>query len=298
MAKRVREDGGPLPVPYYFDFAGIEGFREYRFDPDGIPQVYYGRRDGWQYNAITVAQYGLAQLSDWHYSGREESLARARGAVRWLVKACEEFRPGVGAWVYRVDLTFYGPKAPWISAMAQGEAISLLLRFWLLDKDDALLRVARSAMGAFSLRVEEGGVLSSFPDGAPVFEEFPTVPPPHVLNGHIFALLGVYDFWQATGDEGAGALFAKAAEGLKTNLARYDVGWWTLYDLHPTHRLASRMYHRIHVRLMNVMYRLTRDPAFRQWGSRWESYLRKPPNLLRWGVAKVEEKIRLRGYHV
>ncbi len=292
------ESKGPIPIPYHFDFAGVEDFREYRFDEHGIPQVDYGRHAGLQYNAITVAQYGLAQLTEWSRSGRVEARDRACRAARWLVEACEEYRPGVAAWVYRFDLPFYGPTAPWISAMAQGEAISLLLRIWLLEKDDALVRLAHRAFGAFSLPVEKGGVLSSFPDGAPVFEEFPAVPAPHVLNGHIFALLGVYDFWRVTSDPQAGELFAQATRGLEANLARYDVGWWTLYDLHPTHRLASRMYHRIHVQLMGVLYRLTGESAFRHWQRRWQGYLQSPSKCLRWSVAKVVEKVRLWGYHV
>ncbi|MGQ9560695.1 MAG: D-glucuronyl C5-epimerase family protein [Candidatus Oleimicrobiaceae bacterium] len=292
------ENPEPIPIAYHFDFAGVENFREYRFDQHGIPQVNYGRHAGWQYNAITVAQYGLAQLTEWSRSAREEARDRARRAARWLVDTCEEYRPGVAAWVYRFDLPFYGPKAPWISAMAQGEAISLLLRIWLLEKDDELVWVARRAFAAFCLPVEQGGVLSSFPDGAPVFEEFPTVPAPHVLNGHIFALLGVHDFWRATGDPHAGDLFAQATRGLQDNLARYDVGWWTLYDLHPTHRLASRMYHRIHVQLIGVLYRLTGESSFRDWEQCWQGYLESPFKCLRWSGAKVVEKARLWGYHV
>ncbi|MBC7186511.1 MAG: hypothetical protein H5U38_05705 [Calditrichaeota bacterium] len=292
----MSEQERPIPIAYHFDFTGVEDFREYRFDVNGIPQVYYGREIGWQYNAITVAQYGLAQLTAWASSGEEEVLARARGAGRWLVEHCEEYRQ-VGAWIYRFDLPFYGPKAPWISAMAQGEAISLLLRLWLLDGQDEYLQVARRAMWAFSLSLEKGGVVSSFPDGTPVFEEFPTVPPPHVLNGHVFALLGVYDFWKVTGEQGSGALFDRAVRGLKDNLRLYDVGWWTLYDLHPTRRLASRAYQRIHVRLMNVLHRLTGDDVFAHWEGRWRGYLTSPVSTTRWAATKVVEKARLRRYH-
>jgi hypothetical protein len=293
----VSEQGRPIPISYHFDFTGVEDFHEYRFDVNGIPQVYYGRSIGWQYNAITVAQYGLARLTAWESSGQDEELARARGAGRWLVEHCEEHRRQVGAWIYRFDLPFYGPKAPWISAMAQGEAISLLLRLWLLDAQEEYLQVARKAIRAFLLPTEKGGVLSSFPDGRPVFEEFPTVPPPHVLNGHIFALLGVYDFWKVTGEQGAGELFSGAVQGLKENLWRYDLGWWTLYDLHPTRRLASRAYQRIHMRLMHVLYRLTGDDVFAQWEARWRGYLASPVSAARWAAAKVVEKARLRRYH-
>lgn len=290
--------GSPISIAYHFDFAGIEDFGEYRFDGDGIPQVNYGRATGWQYNAITVAQYGLDRLTKWTRTGQEILLEETRQAGDWLVEHCEEYRRGVGAWVYRYDLPFYGPKAPWISAMAQGEAISLLLRLWLVEGKESYLRTARRAFAAFRLSIERGGIVATFPDGTPVFEEFPTTPPPHVLNGHIFALLGVYDFWRATGDSLAQSLFQQAVVGLQTNLCRYDIGWWTLYDLHPTRRLASRMYHRIHVRLMEVLFALTGERAFQEWAARWRRYLDDPRIKVRWTAAKVLEKIRLRVRHV
>ncbi len=287
----------PIPIAYYFDFAGFEDFGEYRFDAQGIPQVDYGGATGWQYNPITVAQYGLDRLTKWARLGQASSLSEARQAADWLVAHCEEWHGGTGGWIFRFDLPFYGPKAPWISAMAQGEGISLLLRMWLLEGNEFYARSASRALGAFWLPLSQGGVVGAFPDGSPVFEEFPTTPPPHVLNGHIFALLGVYDYWQVTGEVQARGLYEEAVAGLSENLWRYDLGWWTLYDLHPTRRLASRMYQRIHVRLMDVLFKLTGQAAFRYWGARWQHYLNSPSIALRWAGAKALEKVRLRWRH-
>ncbi len=55
--------------------------------------------------------------------------------------------------------------------------------------------------------------------------------PPHVLNGFIFALFGLYDFYKLTHSEVALDLFNEGIETLKANLKRYDLGYWSRYDL-------------------------------------------------------------------
>lgn len=282
-----------LPLQYYFDWSGIEDFSEYTFDARGIPRVEYGGSIGTRYNAITTAQYGLYSLDKWLLTRSDEHLDLAQAAAQWLVDNCQPLAHNAGGWIYEFDLEFYGPKAPWISAMAQGEAISLLLRMHQIGGDPAYLQTAERAFIPFKYSIEDGGVRSTFADGSPVFEEFPASAPPHVLNGHIFALLGVYDYGIVKGSEAARALFSDAVQGLKNNIALYDLGWWTHYDLHETRRLASRVYQRVHVRLLAILHRLTGDQFFNELAARWGGYLASPLCNARWFAQKVLEKIRL-----
>ncbi len=83
----------------------------------GIPRVLY--ESGYEDNPVTAAQYGL-----WLHGSRDPS--GARFVADWLL----ERQTVDGTWLYLFDHDFSGGHmtAPWISAMAQGQAMSLLER--------------------------------------------------------------------------------------------------------------------------------------------------------------------------
>ncbi|MFQ5751042.1 MAG: D-glucuronyl C5-epimerase family protein, partial [bacterium] len=89
-------------------------------------------------------------------------------------------------------------------------------------------------------------------------------------------------------------LFELACIGLKKNLARYDTGYWNLYDLHPSRRLASAMYIKVHVQLLHILADLIDEPYFQMMANKWRKYLTNPICRCKWLVGKATEKIRLR----
>ncbi len=280
---------------YPFDWDGVDDF-QYPKDAQGIPQVWIDERWGLQYNPITIAQYGLHHLR-MHFKNKDASaLQIAQTAGDWLLQNARPWKHDALAWIFQYDLAFYGPRAPWISAMAQGEAISLLLRLHEIQPDPRILDLVRRAVIPFQHEVKAGGVRSSFPDGSPIFEEFPTDPPSQVLNGHIFSLIGLHDYLAFFPDDAIQNLWQQAISGLKRNLYRYDLGYWNLYDLHPTHRLASPMYVLVHIRLLRILSDLTGSAFFAERADKWRGYLTSRWCRARWLVGKTIEKIRLRGY--
>ena len=290
---REQETGEPLSLCYPFDWTGLENFN-YPLDENGIPLVWVNPKAGPRHNPVTIAQFGLFHLQKYSLTNDEAILSKSLNAVLWLVENFRDWRDDIGAWVYDFDLEFYGPQAPWISGMAQGQGISLLLRMQQLRPGQRFPDICQRAMRAFQRPVADGGVTTTFPDGTPVFEEFPTSPPSMVLNGHIFGLLGIYDYAHFFGDKNAAGMFEAAVAGLKTNLRRYDTGFWNRYDLHPTARLASPMYVRVHVQLLHILAELTGDPFFQNYAAKWQAYLNDPVCRARWLVGKTLEKIRLR----
>ena len=279
---------------YYFNWHGLENF-DYDFDDNGIPKVNYSGKIGLRYNAITTAQYGLSRLQRYTDTNEEKDLLAAIRCADWLVENLQEHRSG-HAWVYDFDLDFYGPKAPWISGMAQGEGISLLLRIQQIDHKKQYSNSAKLAFSPFLKKVPDGGVQTNLPDGTIIFEEFPNDPPSHVLNGHIFALLGIFDYAQFFCNSEAMEIFNEACDGLLKNLNRWDTGYWCRYDLHPTRRLASKMYMKVHVQLLEILYGLTKAFEFRNTANRWRKHLENPLLNALWFGSKVIEKIRLLTY--
>ncbi|MFQ5603267.1 MAG: D-glucuronyl C5-epimerase family protein [bacterium] len=284
----------PLSLVYPFDWQGLETF-DYRRDGQGVPMVAMGQKRGLVYHPITIAQYGLFNLQKFALHGNENYKKEVQICVRWLRENIQPWNNEINGWVFDFDLKFYGPEAPWISGMAQAQGISLLLRSQTLWPDDGILKMTRRAFQAFLQPVSQGGVVTHFPDGSLIFEEFPTDPPSLVLNGHIFALLGIHDYAQFWQEKAADELFQVAVAGLKKNIERYDTGYWNWYDLYPLRRrLASPMYLQVHVRLLRILADLTGDVFFRDLARKWHNYLRNPASRIRWLLGKIAEKIRLK----
>jgi len=135
---------------------------------------------------------------------------------------------------------------------------------------------ARRAFESFLRSVDQGGVLFTDSRSDVWIEEYLVDPPTHILNGMIWALWGVYDYFLATGDPSAQQLFNKVVQTLIRNLARYDLGFWSLYEQSGTRlkMVASPFYHRLHTVQLSIMHRLTGADIFREYAHQWENYER------------------------
>ena len=83
-----------------------------------------------------------------------------------------------------------------------------------------------------------------------------------VLNGHVFAMYGLHDYWQLTGDDAAspasswGPVDHRAERGLGVPQGQ------RVKRLLLRHKVNTPSYHPIHVEQFLVLWRMTKD-------SRW-----------------------------
>lgn len=270
--------GAPLSQlgEYYMPFAEKAGYAG-PHDRDGIPLLNYHGKIGLQYNPIAISQWGLGNFNLLLRSKDEEHRKKFLAAADWLVKHLDSNSFGVPVWNHCFDWEYRIPlKAPWYSGLAQGQGISLLVRVAQETGRGEYLEAAARAFVSFSKPIHEGGVVFTDPHGDIWFEEYIVSPPTHILNGFIWAAWGVYDFFLATQEKAPQRLFNQAVETLRTNLERYDLGFWSLYELSDTRlpMVASPFYHRLHITQLRLMHRLTGDDVFSRYAERWEAYAR------------------------
>ena len=133
-------------------------------------------------------------------------------------------------------------EAGWYGAMCQGQAISVLVRAAHQSGDDKYLRAAEEAIKVFSVPSSQGGVKAVFLDKYPWYEEYPTDPPTFILNGFMYALLGLYDLKSVSSSKMASSLYKAGIESLAAMLPLYDSGASTFYDLrHFTMKTAPKV---------------------------------------------------------
>jgi hypothetical protein len=113
---------------------------------------------------------------------------------------------------------------------------------------------------------EDGGTLYKN-RGYLWIEEYPMEKPlTHVLNGFIYALLGLYDAYLITENEKYLKFFKTFIKVLKNNLIRYDLILWSKYDIL---RIAEPSYHLLHIILLLSLYKLTYDIFLKIVALRW-----------------------------
>ena len=247
------------------------------YDADGIPQLDYHGHIGRQYNPIAIAQYGLGNYNLWRNTGDPSRKKKFFRTADWLSADLEKNSHGLSVWNHHFDWEYRETlKSPWYSGLAQGQGISVLVRAHKESGDQKYLEAARRAFTSFQTPISNGGVAFTDQSGDLWFEEYIVSPPTHILNGLIWALWGVYDYALATKENPASELFERGVHTLIHNLARYDLGFWSLYEQSGTllPMVASAFYHRLHIVQLRVMYRLTNEEVFAQFADRWESYAR------------------------
>ncbi len=263
---------------YYMNFVDKTKFAG-PFDENGVPMLDYKGNVGVQYNPNAVAQYALGYYDLFTDTGNPEYKETFLKQADWFVNDLRVIEGGIGLWEYKFDFEYHkGLKAPWRSALAQGQGISVVLRAYLLTKDQKYLQTASKAFKSFEHRINEpGGVTYSDDNGYTWFEEFIFTPPTHVLNGFIWALWGVYDYYLVTKNQKAIRLFNEAVHTLEDNISKYDIGFWTLYHLAPTKLkiVVSTYYQRLHTVQLEAMFGLTRKQIFKEYADKWKTYYSK-----------------------
>lgn len=106
------------------------------------------------------------------------------------------------------------------------------------------------------------------------YEEFPSDRPLHVLNGHIYTLLGVADYARVSGDPEADARWRLAARTALAHLSEFDLGYWSAYDLRFREPTSVYYHKNIHIPQLRILAELTDEAAFGAVADRWEGYLR------------------------
>nr|XP_057945171.1 D-glucuronyl C5-epimerase B isoform X2 [Doryrhamphus excisus] len=203
-------------------------------------------------------------------------------ASDWLRRNQDE-RGGWPIMVTRKLGEGFRPLEPgWYSAMAQGQAMSTLVRAYLLTKDQAYLNAALKAVGPYKVPSAQHGVKAVFLNKYDWYEEYPTSPGSFVLNGFIYSLLGLYDLSETAGEKlgrEAGQLFSRGMESLKAMLPLFDTGSGSIYDLRhfmlgAAPNLARWDYHTTHINQLQLLASIDGAPIFRDVVRRWKSYLK------------------------
>lgn len=249
------------------------------YDQNGVVVVDYSKTTiqglhSIEYNPGAIAQFSLAFYNQYQLTGSEEYREHFLTQLDWLVTHYVDDPSHQSAvWKYEFEVPQHGVNyTGWASGLAQGVAISALLRGYQMMGNEEYLSVAEKAVNSMVVPVDQGGV--AFLNGDDLFfEEVPSAN--HILNGDVFALLGVYEYWLVTDSDAAKDMVDKNITTLKKWLPQYDLGYWSRYSLDKEtfgnhYTIASPGYHDLHIDMLELLYVISGDTYFADMKAQWE----------------------------
>lgn len=233
-------------------------------DAEGIPMSNY-LNSGKSYNPTRVASFGLAHFQKFLIEGEVASKEMFLKVAEWFTQFDD------GKFIYTIP---YGElKPPWISCMAQGQGISVLVRAYNLTKEEKYLTVAKKAIIPFTINIEQGGLQSKIENKFDFLEEFPFKKPRHVLNGFIYAIVGIHELSLVAGDVAKEVRLDNLIKSL-SNCNLWYADNWSTYDLHKSKKgrrnTATITYQNVHITQFKYLEKIFPDYGFGEFALRLE----------------------------
>lgn len=247
-------------------------------DSQGVRVYDYGGAIGVQYNPVTIAEYALSlshNLMDASY--QTAFLAQ----VDWFQKNGKRDKRGL-VWEYHFDWPVNDQKAPWISAMAQGEIISVFTRAYKFTGDPAYLATAKEALNVFEIDEQQGGVKKVINNNLIVYDEYPKSRFV-VLDGWLMALAGVCEFYLAAHDPQAKQILDNGLNSLRQLLPGFT---GTLGVYFSTRKdLCSVTYYNSNFNAL--CYLASYDESLRDTVARWQTFQDVQHNTFWWKYLRL-----------
>ncbi|XP_025203395.1 D-glucuronyl C5-epimerase [Melanaphis sacchari] len=237
-----------------------------------------------KYKLCDFKLYGVGFLDNLTLSSSDH-ISQFYAAAHWFNKHQNKESGGWINPVTRKISPFIKPLKPgWLSAMGQGQAISLLSRaFYHSGGNEVYLNTAYTALKPFKISSKDGGVLSKFMNLHPWYDEYPTVPPIFILNGFMYSLIGLYDLFSLAPNgsevsQEAYSLWKQGMISLKNLLPLFDMGSRSAYDLrHVTLDIAPNIarwdYHATHINQLLLLATLDNATVIQTTAKRWIGYM-------------------------
>lgn len=251
-------------------------------DSAGVPLV-LGPKSKPFYHPMVVCQKALGHYDRWLGWGDPRDRAAFLVASRWLV-ATQDSRGGWRCFNQSPESQYggisIGLPGRWTqvaspySGMAQGQAISVLVRAYALTGTEDFRGAANKSFELMATVVSEGGVCERS-QGLASIEETPMTPRNTILNGWIFGIFGLWDYWLVTRSSECRSFFQENIAGILQRIKSYDLGWWSLYDERGD--VAKPFYHALHVAQMLALDLVNPDTVLKDTIREWAS-VAKPLN--------------------
>ena len=123
---------------YYLDMSSKADYPG-KFDVNDVPLLLLNNQS--YHLPVTIAQFGLGNYDKYQTTKEDKYLKSVFDAANWFVNNCSIIDSSC-AWYNYYENRLYSIKAPWVSAISQGQGISVLVRAFRLSQKQQYLDIA------------------------------------------------------------------------------------------------------------------------------------------------------------
>ncbi len=209
--------------------------------------------------SIGIFQYGIAAYDLFLNTKDEVYRRKLIACADWAV----DNQQNDGSWI---TFAYENPEHPY-SSMAQGEGISMLIRAHIETHEEKYLLAIHRAKDFMLKPISDGGTTNYSGEDVYLYE---CTHDPLILNGWIFSLWGLYDYYKYLSDSEVQAVLNATLASLKKKLPEFDIKYWSKYE--DGKRICSPFYHKLHIAQLTTMYDLFGDQIYKDYANKWKKY--------------------------
>jgi hypothetical protein len=228
----------------------------------------------WEYysgQGIELQVLGTFAKADALYTAGRGSYPQLRQLLSQMIPLATH-RGGGLTWEYYFH--FDGGSPPWTSAMSQGTGIEALTRAYRAFADRSYLDLAHSALTIFTVHPPVGVAVPTARGTR--YVQYTFTPGTEILNAFLQALIGLYDYVQASADPLAQQLFAAGDAEARWEVPQFDTGAWSLYQPGVEDTLD---YHELVTGFLQQLCSRTHASVYCVTAGHFQAYLKSPPAL-------------------
>ena len=238
----------------------------YSCDSLGIPLFHYQGKD--YYHPVNIAQKIFPLLNSYVITNDSLYLQRAELFTKLLIDSSHLYY-GARFFPYQFDYQMHANELiilnkPWYSGMAQGHILTVLSRLFQYTQNPKYAQWANETFNSFYryCKIHNPWIIYQDQNQFLWIEEYPMTSPDHTLNGFIFAIYGLYDYYLTFHYNNCLKLLQQSITTIHhyMEMFRYPDGI-SYYCL--KHKHQDSIYHTIHINQLNFLYRLTEELDFK-----------------------------------
>jgi hypothetical protein len=226
-----------------------------------------------EYHALTISIYGIMNYDAFVETGDSCYYRHAINQFKYFKDSSKLiFSDNNRSAGLPYNFDFKDMKAPWVSGMTQGTAVSFLLRYYMLTSDKYALELSEKLIHLMLKKEEDGGTIGRTKEGGMWIEEYPkSVGLKSVLNGFINGLIGLYEYCIFfPNDQNAKAIHDCCYTEMIENLDKYDSPYSICYS--RSNGSITNSYIRYEIEELDHLYALYRDERLRDQMKIWSKF--------------------------
>lgn len=243
-------------LPWFMDIA----IDSAKLDSNMIPwRTYYF---GTFRNPVTICSFAFGFHQQYLQTGDETACQAFLNNVNWLYKNRDRnfYLHFDFDWHHFPDLRL---PAGWISAMAQAGALGAMSMAYHLTEDPIYLHGANGFFSTLMINTDTYWCFGVDEENYYWLEEYPNEDFCHVLNGMLYALWGIWDYYVISENPDALALFSASIRTIADHYPEWNISHKN-HSLYCRHQCAYEAYHKVQVGQLQKYYDFFKIPEFKE----------------------------------